>query len=405
MRARIAVLPGDGIGPEVVREAVACLRQVARAFGHQFDFQSHPVGSYAIDAFHEPLPKATLDACLEADAVLLGAVGDPRHDGLPSGRKPESGLLALRKGLGVYANLRPAALHPALAGSSPVREDVVRGTDLMVVRELAGGLYFGEPRGLDAERGVNTLVYTVPEVERVARYAFDLARRRRRKVTSVDKANVLESSQLWRRVVARVAKDYPEVALENLYVDACAMALVTRPASFDVVLTDNLFGDILSDEAAVLTGSLGMLPSASLGGKVGLYEPVHGSAPDLAGKDLANPVGAIGSAAMLLRHSLGLEEEASALEAAVGAALSQGFGTADLACQPARVGTRAMGEAIRRCLAKATGKDAPAGNGGESPFSGRPGDQASPGHQAGVEGGPGANIVSGESPFSGEVSA
>lgn len=211
---------------------------------------------------------------------------------------------------------------------------------------------------------MNTLAYSVPEVERVARYAFDLARRRRRKVTSVDKANVLEASQLWRRVVTQMAKEYPDVALEHLYVDACAMALVARPASFDVVLTDNLFGDILSDEAAVLTGSLGMLPSASLGGRVGLYEPVHGSAPDLAGKDLANPVGAIGSAAMLLRYSLGLEAEAAALEAAVGAALDQGFGTADLACQPARVGTRGMGEAIRQCLAKAAGKDAPAGSGG-----------------------------------------
>jgi 3-isopropylmalate dehydrogenase len=402
MHVRIAVLPGDGIGPEVIREAVACLGQVARIFGHSFAFQSHPVGGYAIDAFNEPLPGATLDACLEADAVLLGAVGDPRHDGLPSGRRPESGLLALRKGLGAYANLRPAVLHPALVRSSPVREDVVRGTDLLVVRELAGGLYFGEPRSLDADRGVNTLAYSVPEVERVARYAFDLARRRRRKVTSVDKANVLEASQLWRRVVTQMAKEYPDVALEHLYVDACAMALVARPASFDVVLTDNLFGDILSDEAAVLTGSLGMLPSASLGGRVGLYEPVHGSAPDLAGKDLANPVGAIGSAAMLLRYSLGLEAEAAALEAAVGAALDQGFGTADLACQPARVGTRGMGEAIRQCLAKAAGKDAPAGNGGCC--CGR-GDLALPGHHVGVEGGPGASCASGAAPFHGEVPA
>jgi len=352
MHARIAVLPGDGIGPEVTREAVACLGQVARTLGHDFEFQSHPVGGYALDAYGVPLPPATLEACLDSDAVLLGAVGDPRHDKQPAGLKPESGLLALRQGLGVYANLRPALLHPALAASSPLKEDVVRGTDLVVVRELAGGLYFGEPRSLDEDRGVNTLPYTRFEVERIARFAFDLARLRRRKVTSVDKANVLESSQLWRRVVIQVAADYPDVALDHLYVDACAMALVLRPSSFDVILTDNLFGDILSDEASVLTGSLGMLPSASLGGRVGLYEPVHGSAPDLAGRDLANPIGAIGSAAMLLRHSLGLEKEADALEAAIAAVLTQGFGTADLGCQPARVGTRGMGEAIRQSFAR-----------------------------------------------------
>jgi len=352
MRARIAVLPGDGIGPEVTREAVACLGQVARANGHDFSFQSHPIGGYALDAYGVPLPPATLQACLEADAVLLGAVGDPRHDKQPAGLKPESGLLALRQGLGAYANLRPALLHPALAASSPLKEEVVRGTDLVFMRELAGGLYFAEPRGLEAERGFNTLSYTRFEVQRIAQYAFDLARTRKKKVTSVDKANVLESSQLWRKVVIEVAAGYPDVALDHLYVDACAMALVTRPASFDVVLTDNLFGDILSDEASVLTGSLGMLPSASLGGKVGLYEPVHGSAPDLAGRDLANPIGAIGSAAMLLRHSLGLAAEADALEAAIAAVLSHGFGTADLACQPARVGTRGMGEAIRQSFAK-----------------------------------------------------
>ncbi|MGA2081360.1 MAG: 3-isopropylmalate dehydrogenase [Holophaga sp.] len=359
MKARIAVLPGDGIGPEVTREAVACLGQVARAFGHQFSFRSHPVGGYALDAFGEPLPAATLQACLESDAVLLGAVGDPRYDARPAGSRPETGLLALRRALGAYANLRPARLHPALARSSPLREEVVRGTDLVIVRELAGGLYFGEPRSLEPERGVNTLVYTRPEVERIARVAFDLARQRRCKVTSVDKANVLESSQLWRRVVTEVARDYPDVALSHLYVDACAMALVTRPASFDVVLTDNLFGDILSDEAAVLGGSLGMLPSASLGGKVGLYEPVHGSAPDLAGRDLANPVGAIASAALLLRHSLGLEAEAAALEAAVATTLAQGFGTADLSCQPARVGTRGLGEAVRQNFAREAGQPAP----------------------------------------------
>ena len=347
MRARIAVLPGDGIGPEVTREAVACLGQVARLHGHDFAFQSHPVGGYALDAYGVPLPPATLEACLAADAVLLGAVGDPRHDKQPAGLKPESGLLALRKGLGAYANLRPALLHPALASSSPLKEGIVRGTDLMLVRELAGGLYFGEPRSLTDDRGVNTLPYTRFEVERIARWAFDLARLRRKKVTSVDKANVLESSQLWRRVVCEVARDYPEVALDHLYVDACAMALVTRPSTFDVILTDNLFGDILSDEASVLTGSLGMLPSASLGGKVGLFEPVHGSAPDLAGKGVANPLGAILSAAMLLRHALGLETEAKALEDAVSATLAKGYGTPDLKCEHNTMGTRGVGELVR----------------------------------------------------------
>ena len=352
MHARITVLPGDGIGPEVTREAVACLEQVAGVFGHAFTFERFAMGGCALDTYGVPLPQTTLDACLGADAILLGAVGDPRHDAQPAGNKPESGLLALRKTLGAFANLRPAALHPALVKASPLREEVVRGADLLVVRELAGGLYFGEPRSLDADRGVNTLPYTRFEVERIARVAFEAARGRRKKVTSVDKANVLESSQLWRRVVIEVARDYPDVQLEHQYVDSCAMALITRPTSFDVVLTDNLFGDILSDEASVLTGSLGMLPSASLGGKAGLYEPVHGSAPDIAGKDLANPIGAIGSAAMLLRHSLGLEAEALALEAAISAVLTAGFGTPDLACQPSRVGTRGMGEAIREAFSR-----------------------------------------------------
>ena len=352
MHARITVLPGDGIGPEVTREAVACLEQVAQLHGHDFSFQTFKMGGCALDAFGVPLPPETLAACLGADAIMLGAVGDPRHDAQPAGNKPESGLLALRKALGAYANLRPALLHPALIAASPLRAEIVRGADLLVVRELAGGLYFGEPRSLTADQGINTLPYSRFEVERIARVAFDLARGRRRKVTSVDKANVLESSQLWRQVVIEVARDYPDVALDHQYVDSCAMALITRPTSFDVVLTDNLFGDILSDEASVLTGSLGMLPSASLGGKVGLYEPVHGSAPDIAGKDLANPIGAIGSAAMLLRHSLGLPEEAAALEAAISEVLTQGFGTADLACQRHQVGTQSMGAAVRKAYSR-----------------------------------------------------
>jgi len=335
MRARIAVLPGDGIGPEVTREAVACLEQIAALSGHAFQFQELPIGSAALDACGVPLPPVTLEVALASDAVLLGAVGDPRHDGQPAHLKPEKGLLSLRAGLGAFANIRPAFMHPALVRSSPLREEVVAGTDLVIVRELAGGLYFGEPRGLTEDAGFNTLPYSRPEVERIAR------------VTSVDKANVLESSQLWRAVVKDVAREFPDVALDHLYVDACAMAIVTRPTSFDVVVTDNLFGDILSDEASVLTGSLGMLPSASLGGTVGLYEPVHGSAPDIAGKGLANPLGAILSAAMLLRHSFNLEAEARALEEAVSATLAKGYGTPDLAYQAHRTSTRGLGDLVR----------------------------------------------------------
>ena len=347
MQARIAVLPGDGIGPEVTREALACLDLIGGLAGHPFKYQELPIGSVALDTCGQPLPPFTLEACLASDAVLLGAVGDPRHDGQPSHLKPEKGLLALRAGLGVYANIRPAFLPPSLVEASPLRPEVVRGTDLVIVRELAGGLYFGEPRSLSADLGVNTLVYSRLEVERIARVAFELARGRRRKVTSVDKANVLEASQLWRAVVKEVALDYPDVTLEHLYVDACAMAIVTRPTTFDVILTDNLFGDILSDEASVLTGSLGMLPSASLGGKVGLFEPVHGSAPDLKGKGVANPLGAILSAAMLLRHALGLENEAKILEDAVWATLAKGYGTQDLTCAHNTVGTRGVGDLVR----------------------------------------------------------
>jgi 3-isopropylmalate dehydrogenase len=348
MKARITVLPGDGIGVEVTREAVACLATIASKYGHEFAFASHPIGGAALDRYGVPLPDETLKACLASDAVLLGAVGAPQYDDNPPKLKPESGLLGLRAGLGVYANLRPAFLHETLIAASPLKPEIVRGTDLLIVRELAGGAYFGQPREITADRGLNTMVYTAPEVERVARVAFDIARGRRKKVTSVDKANVLESSQLWRKVVIRVAADYPDVALEHGYVDSCAMALVTRPASFDVIVTENLFGDILSDEASVLTGSLGMLPSASIGGKVELYEPVHGSAPDIAGKGIANPLGAIASAAMLLRHSCKLEREARAVEDSIGRALKEGYGTPDLKSQTKIVTTSEMGEIIRR---------------------------------------------------------
>jgi 3-isopropylmalate dehydrogenase len=287
--------------------------------------------------------------------VLLGAVGAPQYDNNPPKLKPETGLLGLRAGLGVFANLRPAFLHEPLIDASPLKTEIVRGTDLLIVRELMGGAYFGQPRELTEERGLNTMAYTAPEVERVARVAFEAARVRRKKLTSIDKANVLESSQLWRKVVTRVAADYPDVQLEHGYVDSCAMALVTRPTSYDVIVTENLFGDILSDEAAVLTGSLGMLPSASIGGKVGLYEPVHGSAPDIAGKGIANPLGAIASAAMLLRYTCKLEREAKTLEDAISKALADGYGTADLKSQPVRVSTTEMGDVIRENVAAIRG--------------------------------------------------
>jgi len=280
--------------------------------------------------------------------VLLGAVGDPAFDHLPSSERPEAGLLALRKGLRVYANLRPARIWPGCEGAGPLRPEVAKGSDLLIVRELTGGLYFGEPRGIDREAGVafNTMRYSVPEIERIARVAFDAAQRRRRLVTSVDKANVLETSQLWRTVVTRVARDYPEVTLQHMYVDACAMALVTAPSRFDVILTENLFGDILSDEAAVISGSIGLLPSSSIGDGPGLFEPVHGSAPDIAGRNIANPIGAIASAAMLLEHSLGAIEEARAVDAAIDRVLTEGHRTADLAAGGPQVSCSRMADLV-----------------------------------------------------------
>jgi 3-isopropylmalate dehydrogenase len=334
MRLKITVLPGDGIGPEVTAEAVRVLRTVADIYGHNFEFDEKLIGGAGITQAGAPLPTATLDACLESDAVLLGAVGAPEHDRLAPDRRPEAGLLTVRRALGAYANLRPAVSYGPVADCSPLRADVVEGSDILFVRELLGGLYFGEPRGFvrDGQHGAafNTMRYSTEEVERIARVAFDAARARRRKVTSVDKANVLETSQLWREVVTGVALDYPDVTLEHLYVDACAMHLVMSPRRFDVVLTENLFGDILSDEAAVITGSLGLLASASIGGEVGLYEPVHGSAPDIAGRGMANPLGAISSAALLLRYTANLEKEAQDVEAAVRAVLDSGYRTPDL---------------------------------------------------------------------------
>ncbi len=333
MKLNILVVAGDGIGPEVTGEAVAVLEEIAALGGHQFTFTEERIGGVAIVQDGTPLPKETLDAALASDAVLLGAVGGNEFNSLPPDKRPEAGLLQIRAALGGFANLRPAFAFKELTVNSPLRPEVVDGSDILFVRELLGGLYFGQPREWNRAQGEawNTMRYTKDEVARVARVAFDLARNRRKKLTSVDKANVLEVSQLWRATVNEVAAEFPDVAVEHQYVDAMAMHLMNRPRDFDVVVTENLFGDILSDEAAVITGSLGMLPSATIGGKVNLYEPVHGSAPDIAGKGLANPLGAILTGALVLRHSAGLEAEAAAVESAVRKVLEQGFRTPDLA--------------------------------------------------------------------------
>ena len=352
----IAVLPGDGIGPEVIAQAVRVLEAVSERFEIRFCFETWPVGAAGVAVANDPLPTVTRDAVIQSDAVLLGAVGDPAFDNAPPALRPEAGLLALRKLLGVFANLRPVAVHPALVNSSPLKGDRLHGVDLLVVRELTGGLYYGEPRSRKATRAVNTLVYTAPEIERVAHVAFEAARHRRGLVTSVDKANVLEVSQLWRDVVTRVAGEYPDVRLEHCYVDTAAMRLVSEPASLDVVLTENMFGDILSDEAAVLAGSLGVLPSASLGPGPGVFEPVHGSAPALAGRDVANPIGAIATAALLLRQGLQLPEAAGAVDEAIAAALDAGARTQDLArpgepsIGTAEMGTRIVGLVLAEAL-------------------------------------------------------
>jgi 3-isopropylmalate dehydrogenase len=343
----IAVLPGDGIGPEVTGEAVRVLRAAAERFGAGLTLQEYPIGATAVARTGSPFPEETRVAVRSADAVLLGAVGDPSLDNAPRERKPETGLLALRASLGVYANLRPVTIFPALAERSPLRPERLVGVDLLIVRELLGGLYYGEPRGKDAAAAVNTLRYTVPEIERVARVAFESARRRRRLVTSVDKANVLEVSQLWRETVTRIGRDYPDVRLEHLYVDYAAMRLVSDPGTLDVVLTENMFGDILSDEAAVLVGSLGMLPSASIGDGPGLFEPIHGSAPTIAGQGIANPIGAIASVAMLLRYGLKLPAAADAVDAAISRAVEGGARTKDIAGLNERpLGTHEMGRRI-----------------------------------------------------------
>ena len=335
MKANLVLLPGDGIGPEVVGQAVRVLDAIASQFRHDFTYQERLMGGCSIDRCGSSLTEETLADCQAADAVLLGAVGGPKWDDPNAKDRPERGLLALRKGLGVFANLRPVKVHPALLDASPLKPEKLAGVDILVIRELTGGLYFGWPKGRDVkdgrERAVDTLEYYDYEIRRVLELAFKLAQGRQRKVTSVDKANVLESSRLWRQIAVKVGAEHPDVALDHILVDTAAMRLITGPASLDVVVTENMFGDILTDEASVLAGSMGMLPSASLGaGRVGLYEPIHGSAPDIAGKGIANPIGMILSAAMLLRHSLGLEAEAAVIEKAVDQAISAGARTADL---------------------------------------------------------------------------
>lgn len=352
MDATIILLPGDGIGPEVVGEARRVLDAVAAAHGHTFNYDEHLMGGCAIDAQGVPLSDETLDACRGADAVLLGAVGGPQWDDPLAPVRPEQGLLRLRYGLGLFANLRPVVIHPELVDASPLRPERLEGVDILVVRELTGGIYFGEPRTRDEvdgeARALDTMVYSEGEVRRVVRLAFRLARDRRKKVTSVDKANVLESSRLWRQVAQEVAAEFPDIEYENQLVDSMAMRLIQWPASLDVVVTGNMFGDILSDEASVLSGSLGMLPSASLGASPpGLYEPIHGSAPDIAGQGIANPLGTILSAAMLLRSSLGLPDEATAVEAAVRGALADGVRTRDLG---GAASTAEMAQAVRERL-------------------------------------------------------
>jgi 3-isopropylmalate dehydrogenase len=357
MHFRIVVLPGDGIGPEVTRQAVRVLHDVARIHGHSFDFAEHAVGGAAITLTGSPLPPQTIAACKHADAVLLGAIGSPEFDYLPSSQKPEAGLLQLRAALAGFANLRPVKCYSPLAAASPLRSEVVDGSDILFVRELLGGLYFGEPRGIVSNNGTgeafNTMRYSVDEIERVARVAFAAAMNRQGRLTSVDKANVLETSQLWRQTVTRVAADYPTVELDHLYVDAASMHLIMKPTRFDVILTENLFGDILSDEAAVLAGSLGMLASATVGGDVDLYEPVHGSAPDIAGRNIANPLGAIASVAMMLRHTMKLEDEANDIETAIENALEIGCRTRDIVTSSSDrlVGTEEMGEMVCESLA------------------------------------------------------
>lgn len=350
---KIAVLAGDGIGREIVPEAVATLKTVAAKYGYPIEFQDALISEDAYQQYGHPLPQESVDVCRQSDAVLLGAVGSPKMDQLPPELRPErAALLPLRKELGLFANLRPVKVYDALEDASTLKQEVIHGVDILTFRELTGGLYFGPKKRTDLGNGnveaVDTLVYTTPEIERIAALAFEAARKRRKKLTSVDKANVLESSRLWRETVIKLSENYPDIELNHMYVDNCAMQLVRNPGQFDVIVTENMFGDILTDQASMLTGSLGMLASASLGGKVALYEPSHGSAPDIAGQDLANPLATILSVALMLRYSFNLEEGAKTIEKAVDNVLADGYRTADLmSAGMTRVGTKKMGDLVR----------------------------------------------------------
>lgn len=353
MQKKIVVLKGDGIGPEVVNQALKVLDAISAKFGCEFEYQEALIGGIAVDKFGVPLPDETLDLAKKSDAVLLGAVGDWKYDTLPPDIRPERGLLGIRKGLGLFANLRPVKIFDELISSSPLKEEFVRGTDIMIVRELTGGIYFGEPKGIETENGeklgYNTMVYSENEIRRIAKIAFESAIKRNKKVCSVDKANVLDVSRLWRDIVIEVSRDYPQVELSHMYVDNAAMQLIINPKQFDVILTSNLFGDILSDEASVLSGSLGLLPSASLSnGKIGLFEPCHGSAPNLKGQNKVNPIATILSAAMMLKYAFSLEDEALAIENAVSEVLRLGYRTQDILKHDSEklIGTKEIGDLI-----------------------------------------------------------
>lgn len=350
MEKEIVVLPGDGIGQEIIDSAIQVLEKIGEKYGHQFSFVQHDIGGTSYDKHGTPLTQEAIDACMEADAVLLGAIGGPKWDDLPVELRPEAGLLKIRKALNLYANIRPVKGFAPLLHASPLKEEVINGADIYIVRELTGGLYFGTPRERrnNGNEVVDTLLYTREEIERIVDMGFQSAMMRNKHLTSVDKANVLESSRMWREIVEEKSKQYPEVKVDHMLVDSAAMRLITHPTSFDVIVTENLFGDILSDEASVLTGSIGMLPSASLSETVGLYEPVHGSAPDIAGQGIANPLGMILSAAMMLRYSFDLQEEADAIEKAVEMSLEQGYHTADLSVKNGKqVGTKEMTAIVR----------------------------------------------------------
>lgn len=351
MKKIITVIPGDGIGQEVVAGALQVLEVIAKKFNHSFEYKHALAGGAALDATGIPLPDETLKMCMESDAVLLGAVGGPKWDSNPQHLKPERALLGLRKELGLYANIRPAKIYSALVDASSLKKEIINGVDIIVVRELTGGLYFGKPSGFerrnDEEVGFNTMIYSESEVKRIAQSAFEIARKRKKKLCSVDKANILETSQLWRKVVIDVAKNYPDIELSHMYVDNCSMQLIRNPKQFDVIVTENMFGDILSDEAAMLTGSIGMLASASLGGNVAMYEPVHGSAPDIAEQNKANPIATIASVAMMLKYSFNLSAESDAIENAIEKVLSKGFRTGDIYTEGAMLlGTKEMTQTI-----------------------------------------------------------